>query len=437
MHSHHSYIGFSPARNISIIIALILVVCSCLADPISEATSDDDLDMYFMKVIELDPIVVKSEEFSISIFAEKNATESYAERFSHSVVEVAYGTLEKSTGQGLVIAGEKNNPHPFIVIHTFLDLDENGLIQEELSPTAEQLRVLLKKWEELTQSDDPENDPENEDVLIGFEDIANAFPVPLEGVASDLYLATWTENTMKDQLKDRLKNLTLADLTKYKQDKYDWVFYLPPRSSVNKALKKVIPMAMKEAKLGFFKRTAARAAIATFKPIIKDAAEGLRKGMLYYTVLNAMGQNFNDGDIEALTKAYVEALMPRGKILGSDKKQRALEAAKKQKIKNIEYAKDPFVPPNRLQEFDPASFAKFEGKYGKDAKKSFCSFVFENDAFTWKKNEKDKKIFYPASEFLFVSEDSKMTIEFQTNIEGQVTSVEERWVRDRRTLPKI
>ena len=44
-------------------------------------------------------------------------------------------------------------------------------------------------------------------------------------------------------------------------------------------------------------------------------------------------------------------------------------------------------------------------------------------------------VFYPAGPRTFVIEDGKMTIEFLVDEGGEITGVEERWKRRRKTVP--
>ena len=45
-------------------------------------------------------------------------------------------------------------------------------------------------------------------------------------------------------------------------------------------------------------------------------------------------------------------------------------------------------------------------------------------------------VFYPAGDRLFVIEDGKMTIEFLVDESSQITGVEERWKRRRKTVDR-
>ena len=99
----------------------------------------------------------------------------------------------------------------------------------------------------------------------------------------------------------------------------------------------------------------------------------------------------------------------------------------------MEYAKDPFVSPPRVAEFDPATFAKLEGEYA-EKRETTHRFARSGDGFTWKYRDHEPRPFFPAGDRLFVSEDGKMTTEFLVDETGAVTGVEERWHRRRKTI---
>jgi hypothetical protein len=193
--------------------------------------------------------------------------------------------------------------------------------------------------------------------------------------------------------------------------------------------------------MGLVTRAALRSALVLFKPAIKKAVEGFRKGMLLLTVLRARS-GYSRGDISALTKAYTNVLMPDFKFNGGSERERALEAIEKQKVKNAEYAKDPFVAPARLAAYDPAAYAPFEGDYGvkvgKDGKPGKPSRVFirTNDRYYWEPRSRKPRPFYPAGDRLLVSADGKTTIEFKLDEMGEVTGAEERWERVRYTIKR-
>lgn len=166
--------------------------------------------------------------------------------------------------------------------------------------------------------------------------------------------------------------------------------------------------------------------------MLKSAIEGVRKGMLYLTVLRAMS-GYSEDDIEALTEVYIESSMPFG---GNSDYDTPLQAIEAQKIRNAEYASDPFVSPEPLEFVDLAAYEKFEGGYSDDGEKTTHRFAVRDENCTWHYLKREPTVFLPAGDSLLVSDDGKMTIEFLMDDSGEVTAVEERWVRRRKTVPR-
>ncbi len=193
--------------------------------------------------------------------------------------------------------------------------------------------------------------------------------------------------------------------------------------------------AMKGQKMGVFKRAAVKSAVFAFKPVINKAVEAMRSGFLFATILRAEGSS-SEEDIDHLTQAYVRELMPDLKPGSGDEKRRALAAIEKQKVANAEYAKDPFVKPERLATFDPADYAAFEGDYTDKAPEVTHRFKREGDSFLWNYKDQKARPFYPAGDKLLVNEEGTMTIRLLLDDAGQVTGVEERWVRRRKTVSR-
>lgn len=378
--------------------------------------------------IELAPFTVKGEELSVSVYARTRSDRRYAERFAESVVEIAYETMGKSTGHGLVIVGDKKEPHPLSVFDQFLEMAEEKQVDGDMAEAAKELEEMLKEWEAKAQMDGGDATMD-----IDFNVIIDAIPMPLEGIASKLYLVAWSEDFDEKRVEERLSSLSAADFEKGEFAKYDWVFYLPPRNAFKKVLKEILPVAMEEAELGMVKRMAVRGAIFTFKPLIKDAIEGLRKGMLYLTVMRAKS-GYDQGEIEALMTAYIGALMPHGKIIPGKKRERALEAIAAQKIENAEYAKDPFVSPTPLERPDLTLYSRFEGEYG-PKNKTTHRFTLKDNTCYWQYSDWEPGVFLPAGDALFVSEKGDMTIEFVVDDNGVVTGIEERWDRRKNWVP--
>jgi hypothetical protein len=402
----------------------------------------------FGKNIQLAPFVVKGEKLSISVHARTAGDRRYATELAEDVVGIAYETMHKSTGAGLVIVGREGEPHPVIVIRKFLALAAAGQLDPVVAAHADAINAKMADWKNIMGLGDEEKDGDDDDkdhekeFTITFDMIVPALPLPLEGVTSKLYQLSWAEGFDDARVEKKLRALTADDLAGDALSKYDWVFYLPPRNAYIGVQNTLMAGVMKKEKMGLMKRAAIKSALVVFKPAVKKAVEGFRKAMLYLTVLRARS-GYHKGDIKYLTGAYIQVLMPDFKFNGGSERERALEAIEKQKVKNAEYWQDPFAAPARLATFDPAAYALFEGDYGvrlgKDGKPTKPSRVFSRngDAYHWQANGRSKpRVYHPAGDRLFVAADGKATIEFKLDDQGAVTAVEERWERGRSTAQK-
>jgi len=415
----------------------------------------------FGDAVQLAPFVVNGEHLSISIHARTKRDRRYAEKFAEEVVQIAYDTMGNSTGAGLVIIGRNGEPHPLIIFNKFLEMAEAGQLDpvfvaraSELTAKIADLKKMARIDEEENQDEaeeepdsingeersdeEAENPPEKKQFKITLEMLLPALPLPLEGLGSKLYQLSWAEGFDDARIEQRLRALTAEDLESDELSKYDWVFYLPPRNAYIGVQKKVIKQAVKQEKIGFFKRAAMKSALVLFKPAIKKAVEGIRKSILFMTVLR-VESDYAKEDITYLTGAYLKVLMPDFKFNGGSEQRRALEAIEAQKIKNIEYAKDPYVSPNRLTEYDLAAYATYEGDYltgNKKTKENF-SFKRKGDGYLWQYDDRKGLIIHPAGDQLFVSTDGKMTLEFLVDEKGEVTGVEQRRKRHRVTYSRV
>lgn len=386
----------------------------------------------FGKDIQLAPFVVKGKPISVSIHARTKGDRRYAEKFADEVVEIAYETLGDSTGRGLVIVGAEGEPHPIHFFRKFLEMARAGQLDPSLQESVRQLDAALMKVSEKFKIDGEENAR----MGITFDTFLPALPLPLPGAAAQLYQLAWAEGFDDAHIAQRLKTLTRADLQREEFTRYDWVFYLPPHSATAPVIKELLDKGMKGQKMGLFKRAAIRGAVFAFRPVINKAVEAMRSGFLFTTILRADG-TYSEDDIEQLTKAYVRELMPDLKPGSGDERRRALAAIEKQKIENAEYAKDPFVKPERLATFDPATFAPGEGEYTAKPPEVTHRFKREGDSYQWNFHKDTKpRIFYPAGERLLVNEQGNMTIRLLVDDKGTVTGVEERWVRRRQTIAR-
>ena len=97
--------------------------------------------------------------------------------------------------------------------------------------------------------------------------------------------------------------------------------------------------------------------------------------------------------------------MPDFKFTSGSEHDRTLAAIEAQKLRNAEYAKDPFVTPARLAAFDPAAYVAFEGDYeaGGGRHQATWSFTWQGDAYIWQFKRRPPLILYPAGDRLFVT----------------------------------
>lgn len=395
----------------------------------------------FGKDIQLTPFVVKGAPLSVSIHARTKSDRRYGEGFAEEVVGISYETLGKSTGAGLVIVGREGEPHPVVVIRKFLALAEAGQLDAGVRARMGDLNAKMTDWKKIMRME-VEDDDDEKDFKITFDMIMPALPLPLEGVASKLYQLSWAEGFDEARVEKKLRSLTVADLEGDTLAKYDWVFYLPPRNAYVGVQNAVMKEVMRKEKMGLLKRAAIKSALVVFKPAVKKAVEGFRQGMLFMTVLRARS-DYSKEDIRLLTEAYVNVLMPDFKFNGGTERERALEAIEKQKVKNAEYAKDPYISPARLATFDPAAYTPFEGDYGtvqvgKGGKpgKPSRQFTRKDEAWLWQYRRGKPTILHPAGDRLLVSADGRLTVQFKVDEQGAVTGVEERRERHRQTFPR-
>lgn len=397
----------------------------------------------FGRDVKLAPIVVKGERLSISIHARTDADRRYATAFAEGVVKVAYETMEKSTGAGLVIVGRDGEPHPVTIIRRFHALAEAGQLAPDVAAQVRTLDAQIAAWKTTLNLDHPHDGEGEHGPNITFDMLVPALPVPLEGVGSRLYQIAWAEGFDDARLDAKLRSLTAADFASDALTSYDWVFYLPPRGAFNGVMDQLMKEVMAHQKMGLFKRAAIRSAMVVFRPAIKKAVEGFRKGMLFMTILRARS-DWNKEDIKALTGAYVQVLMPDFKFNDSTERthERIMQAIEQQKVRNAEYAKDPFVSPPRLPSPDLAAYARFAGDYGKVTigkknvrGKPSRTFLRRDDTWLWQYHDGKSTLLHPAGDRLLVSADGKLTVEFKLDDQGTVTAAEERRHRYRETFP--
>lgn len=266
------------------------------------------------------PTINLLETDRISIFAEKAGQRSYAQRFAESVYEAAYATTGESAGKGLVIMGNYDQPHPVLLVKQYMDVAEatEGLVEGPVF--GNMLDRAMERWDEGDQT-------LRDEIGMDIESIAYVIPMPLEPSVLNLYLAAREEGFDEGKVAERYATFKPMDVRLGDFERYDWVIYLPPKNAIDRAIKDVLPHVMEKEKVGFFKRSLIKGAVFTFKPVIRDAMEGVRKSLLYESILKATS-DLGEEDIELLTGAYRDALMPRGRVIPRDKDRKSVLAVK-------------------------------------------------------------------------------------------------------------
>jgi hypothetical protein len=105
-------------------------------------------------------------------------------------------------------------------------------------------------------------------------------------------------------------------------------------------LDQLIADALKKEEMGFFARTAVKGVLLVVKPKIRQAIEGVRKGVMFQTVVQAR-TTFNEEEVLTLMGAYIDTMMPdEGRKTGGTEHERAVAAVRAQLRKNAELAKN-------------------------------------------------------------------------------------------------
>ncbi len=301
-----------------------------LAPAISAARtpSPRDLEAEFGADVELAPFVVRGEQLAISIHARSARDRKYAEAFAGEVVNIVHEGVTEHTGKGLVIIGAKGEPHPMVVFRRFQEMAAAGQLAPEVAARADELSEFLDTWKTALNDGEGEAlEAESAEVDLDFEMILNALPLPLEGVGAKLYQIAWAERFDAAKLDARLRALQPDDLQRDVFARFDWVFYLPPKGAFERVINDILAQALKEEDIGFFGRMAMRTVLTVVKPMIRRAIEGMRKGMLFVTVVRAQ-TDYTDEQVSVLAEAYLEVLMPEsaGKGRRGSEHERAIWA---------------------------------------------------------------------------------------------------------------
>lgn len=294
----------------------------------------------FGRLVKLAPFVVQGEQLTISIHARSKRDRRYAEAFARQVITVVYESVTRETGKGLVIIGEKREPHPIVVFRRFLALADAGKLDPAIAARGPELFAMLNRWQEDAGEGESAGAGDSREVDLEFEKIVTALPLPLEGMGAKLYQLAWAEDFDDARVEAKLQGLRAGDLER--RDlfaHFDWVFYLPPKGAFDRVLDDLIADALKEEDMGFVARTAVKGVMLVVKPKIRQAIEALRRGLMFLTVVRAR-TTFPEEDTNALTVAYIEAMLPGETSHRGSEHDRAVAAIKRQLSRNAEKAAD-------------------------------------------------------------------------------------------------
>jgi hypothetical protein len=311
----------------------------------SPAPKDD-----FSPLVKLAPFVVNGNTLAVSIHARTSRDRRYAEEFSEAVMKVVWEGVTDSTGKGLVIIGQKGEPHPIAVFRKFQALAAAGKLDPVVAARGVELAEMLNHWQHVVndgKSKDGKADDDGE-VDLDFEKIVSALPLPLKGVGAKLYQLAWFEKFDDAKVEAKLAALRPADLDRDLFARYDWVFYLPPKGAFDVVLDQIIAEALKKEEAGFFARTAVKTALLVVKPKIRRAIEGLRRGVMFQTVVQARTQ-FSPEEVSALMGAYIETMMPGEDTGAGTEHERAVKAVRAQLRKNAEKAEKTKEPAEKTE----------------------------------------------------------------------------------------
>jgi hypothetical protein len=127
--------------------------------------------------VRLAPFVVNGKPLSISIHARTADDRKYAGQFAEEVVGIAYETIGKSTGAGLVVIGRKGEPHPVVVMQKFLAMAAAGQLDPAVAARAGELTAWMQDWKTTLHL---EEDPNEKGFKVTFDIIPKRFPARAE-----------------------------------------------------------------------------------------------------------------------------------------------------------------------------------------------------------------------------------------------------------------
>lgn len=384
-------------------------------------------------MVELEPFVIEEEQLAVSVYARTNGDRKYAVRFAEEVLGYTFESLNEDPGYGLVIVGEKGEPHPMFVFYQFLKMSEEGLLDPELQPAVEELTETIQEWKD-NANPDKKSDNGKEVYKPDFDTTIRAMPFPLEGVGSKLYQIAWVEAFDEERIDMRLKNLTQEDLDSDDLSAFDWVFFLPHKGELGKLLDKSIDDYLEHKVKNFLKGIAIRSAVIAAKPWIKGLFERLRKGMFYMTLLRAR-TDLSKADIDRLMQRFIKALEFKDREDGQSKREYVAQELRHQIEENLWFNENPFDPSQPLEKFDPADYEHFEGKYKLGEERTY-KFRYHDGKFLWQYRKRSSRHFFPIDKNRFLTGRGDMILEFLFDEDGEVIGAMERWKNRRRMLER-
>ncbi len=301
---------FGITRLLVALTAALLALGSMSAKDLAPPSGVPAKKDEFSRMVKLSPFVVRGQQLAVSIHARSSRDRRYAEEFAQEVLKIIYeGGVTQSTGKGLVIIGQKGEPHPIRFFRKFLALADAGALDPAVAARGPELFKMLDHWQHSSDSGRAEGEKRGGKVDMEFERIVTALPLPLEGIGAQLYQLAWFEQFDDAKVEAKLRALRAADLERDLFAHYDWVFYLPPKNAFDQVLDELIAEDLKEDDVGFIGRMAVKSVMLVVKPKIRQAIEGMRKGLLFQTIADAR-TTLDDAAIARLMDAYVEELLP-------------------------------------------------------------------------------------------------------------------------------
>lgn len=316
----------SASLGFVVLLSLCLLPTQLRADDTAAKATQEE----FTQLVKMAPFVVNGQSLAISIFARTKADRRYGEQFSEAVFKVVFEAVTESTGKGLVIVGEKGEPHPIFVFRKFQELAKAGKLAPEVAAHSDELTAMMNRWENSMDDDHKDKPKGGKEVDMEFDKIVTALPLPLKGVGAKLYQLAWEEKFDEAKVEKRLCELKAGDLERKDLFRhYDWAFYLPPKGAFNKVLDELISDALKQEDVGFFARVAVKGVLLAVKPKIRRAIESMRQGLMFMAMVEAR-TSYTEKQVSKLTGAYIQSQMPGEKDEEGSDHERAVKAVRKQ-----------------------------------------------------------------------------------------------------------